>query len=106
MPGGRTALAGLGAMNELVVTYAGTDYLDRMRPLVDGTVRPAGIALRWIVFRTDEGGKLFERVARHVEFDATEMSTSTYMNFVARGDRRYIAIPVFPSRCFRHNGLF
>ena len=41
-------------------------------------------------------------MVQYTEFDVAEMSTSTYMNLLARGDDRYIAIPVFLSRHFRH----
>ena len=49
---------------------------------------------------------LFRRVVRHTDFDAAEMSFSTYANLVSRGDDRYIAIPFFPSRSFRHGDIY
>jgi 4,5-dihydroxyphthalate decarboxylase len=90
-------------MADLALTYAGVDYLDRTRSLVDGTTRPAGISLRFISLPPNE---VFRRVAQHTEFDAAEMSISTYMNLVSRDDRRYVGIPVFPSRNFRHGYIF
>jgi 4,5-dihydroxyphthalate decarboxylase len=87
----------------LQLTFAGLDYLDRTRALVDGTVQPEGIELTCLRFGPYE---LFQRVARQVEFDVAEMSASTYMNLVAQGDRRYVAIPVFLSRLFRHGYIF
>jgi 4,5-dihydroxyphthalate decarboxylase len=76
-------------MNDLPVTYGGIDYLDRLPPLLDGTVKPAGISLRIVPFT--EPLDLFRRVAQHTDFDAAEMSFSTYTNLVSRGDDRYIA---------------
>ncbi len=90
-------------MNDLDLTYAGVDYPDRTRALMDGSVRPAGISLRTVTLPPSE---LFRRVAQHTEFGAAEMSASTYMNLIARGDDRYVAIPVFPSRNFRHGYVF
>ncbi len=66
-------------------------------------MRPAGIALRFLPFHPNV---LFRRVVAYTEFDVAEMSTSGYMNLVARGDDRYIAIPVFLSRNFRHGGIY
>jgi len=40
------------------------------------------------------------------EFDASEMSLSNYMIALAHGDRRFVAIPVFPSRVFRHSYIW
>jgi 4,5-dihydroxyphthalate decarboxylase len=91
-------------MNDLAMTYAGLDYMDRTRALIDGTVKPHGITLRYLAISSP--GELFRRVAQQTEFDAAEMSSSTYMNLLARGDQRYTAIPVFPSRCFRHSYVF
>jgi 4,5-dihydroxyphthalate decarboxylase len=91
-------------MNDLPITYAGIDYLDRLPPLMDGTVKPAGISLRVVTF--SEPLDLFRRVARSTEFDAAEMSFSSYANLVSLGDDRYIAIPFFPSRSFRHGDIY
>lgn len=51
-------------------------------------------------------GDLFRRVAQHAEFDASEMSASTYFAMLDQGDRRFVAIPVFPSRSFRHGQVY
>jgi 4,5-dihydroxyphthalate decarboxylase len=39
---------------------------------------------------------------RHEAFDICELSLSSYCLRVARGDSPYVAVPVFPSRAFRH----
>jgi 4,5-dihydroxyphthalate decarboxylase len=91
-------------MNDLPITYAGIDYLDRTRPLLDGAVQPEGIALQVVPFQ--EPSALFRRVAQRTEFDAAEMSFSTYATLTSRGDERYIAIPFFPSRHFRHGDIY
>jgi 4,5-dihydroxyphthalate decarboxylase len=87
----------------LALTYAGCDYWDRTRALMDGSVRPAGIELTYVAGYPRD---LFRRMAQYAEFDASEMSLSTYIAMVARGDTRFVAIPVFPSRNFRHGYVF
>lgn len=89
---------------QLELTYAGFNYLDRTLALQLGEVRPAGIDLRFVTI--PEIGALFRRQAQFAEFDASEMSFSTLMLMVGRGDRRFVGIPVFPSRTFRHGFIF
>jgi 4,5-dihydroxyphthalate decarboxylase len=76
---------------------------DRTLPLVDGAAAPDGIDLNFLAVPP---GELFRRQARHAEFDVSEFSLSTYAMLQARGDRRLVAIPVFPSRMFRHAYIF
>ncbi len=45
-------------------------------------------------------------MARYREFDAAEMSLSSYAVSLASDPQPFIAIPVFPSRAFRHSGIF
>src|ERR1700722_16188465 len=85
------------------LTFAGLVYLDRTRALSEGTVRPEGIELECLRFGPYE---LFQRVAQGVEWDVAEMSASTYISLVSQGDRRWIGIPVFLSRLFRHGYIF
>jgi 4,5-dihydroxyphthalate decarboxylase len=48
----------------------------------------------------------FHRAFRYQEFDITELSLSNSMALVARDAHAYIAIPVFPSRLFRHSSIY
>jgi 4,5-dihydroxyphthalate decarboxylase len=89
-------------MGKLKLTLACWDY-DRTRPLADGRVQPEGIDLNYLNLHVEE---TFFRMLRHREFDAAEMSLSSYCMALARGDSRFIAIPVFPSRFFRHSCIF
>lgn len=89
-------------MSKLDLTLACWDY-DRARALADGSVAADGIALNVLELPVEE---TFFRMLRHREFDAAEMSLSSYAVSLARGDSPFIAIPVFPSRLFRHNGIF
>ena len=75
---------------------------DRTLALQTGAVRPDGIDLNFLVMTPAE---IFRRQARHAEFDVAEMSFSTYSILLGQGDHRMIAIPVFPSRKFRHSEI-
>jgi 4,5-dihydroxyphthalate decarboxylase len=75
---------------------------DRTEALRSGEVRPRGIDLTYLSLPVEE---VFYRMARNREFDAAEMSLSTYVMTLAQG-RPFVAIPVFPSRAFRHSGIY
>ena len=90
-------------MQQLHLTMAGGFY-DRTRALIDGSVRPEGIDLSYIELPIEE---VFWRVLRYGEFDVAECSLAYYLISKARGQGHdYIAIPLFPSRCFRHGFVF
>ena len=76
---------------------------DRTRALFDGRVRPEGIDLNCLDLPVEE---TFFRMLRHREFDVAEMSLSSYVLSLFESDPPFIAIPVFPSRAFRHSGIF
>ena len=86
-------------MNKLRLTLSCWDY-DRTRALADGSVRPQGIELNYLNLHVEE---TFFRMLRHREFDVAEMSLSSYSVSAARDEPPFIAIPVFPSRFFRHS---
>jgi len=83
------------------LTLACWDY-DRTLPLATGDVRPDGIDLTYLNLPVEE---TFFRMARYREFDAAELSLSSYVISLGQ-DAPFIAIPVFPSRSFRHNGIY
>jgi len=89
-------------MGRLRLTLATWDY-DRVRPLIDGTIKPEGIEITPIVSRPSE---TFYRMLRHQEFDVSELSFSNYTMLRAGGDDKFVAIPVFPSRLFRHSCIY
>ncbi|MEP9385317.1 ABC transporter substrate-binding protein [Nocardioides sp. KR10-350] len=76
---------------------------DRTEALRDGRVRPAGVDLTYLPQQVEE---TFFRMARFREFDASEMSLSSYVVSLTRGDAPFVALPVFPSRLFRHSGIY
>jgi 4,5-dihydroxyphthalate decarboxylase len=89
-------------MAKLKLTIACGDY-DRTQALKDGTVQPEGVELNYL---RSVPGETFWRMLNNEEFDASEMSLSSYTILRSQGDTRFTAIPVFPSRTFRHNGLY
>jgi 4,5-dihydroxyphthalate decarboxylase len=48
----------------------------------------------------------FFRMARYREFDIAEMSMSSYTVSLHRDPQPFVAIPVFPSRFFRHSCIY
>jgi 4,5-dihydroxyphthalate decarboxylase len=83
------------------ITFACGDY-DRTRPLIDGTVKPEGLELNWLTLPHHE---IWTRMLNYYEFDASELSLSSYLIGRTLG-KPLIAIPVFPARAFRHSYIF
>ena len=88
-------------MAKIQLTLACGEY-DRTNALALGDVQPEGIELNYLRLPVEE---TFWRMLRHQEFDVAEMSLSSYLMHRSRNDD-FIAIPVFPSRCFRHSCIF
>lgn len=84
------------------ITIACGNY-DRVWPLLDGRVRAEGLDLRIINLQPEE---CFWRMLNYEEFDAAEMSLGSYWQTRAQGDERFIGIPVFLSRFFRHSMIY
>ena len=89
-------------MAKLRLSLACWDY-DRTRALADGRVQPDGIELIYQSLPVEE---TFFRQARHREFDVAEMSLSSYCVSKFLPDDPFVAIPVFPSRAFRHSIVY
>ena len=85
----------------LQLTIACGDY-DRTHPLIDGSIKPEGIELNWLVLPHLE---IWTRMLNYYDFDASEISLSSYL--IARTmSKPLTAIPVFPARAFRHSYVF
>jgi 4,5-dihydroxyphthalate decarboxylase len=89
-------------VSKLKLTFACWDY-DRTRALADGRVQPEGIDLAYLNLPVEE---TFFRMMRYREFECSEMSLSSYVASLHRDEPPFIAIPVFPSRFFRHSCIF
>jgi 4,5-dihydroxyphthalate decarboxylase len=88
-------------MARLPISLACGPY-DRTRALADGRVEIDGVELRYVHLEPEE---IFFRMLNYGEFDAAEMSLSTYL-LTHLADGPFVAIPVFPSRMFRHTSVY
>lgn len=89
-------------MADLQLTLACGPY-DRTLALQDGSIKPDGIELTYVARQPAE---IFWRMLRYQEFDVSELSLSNYTSLVDAGDCPFVAIPVFPSKVFRHGFIF
>ncbi len=74
----------------------------RTWPIIDGTVKPDGIDLIPTVLHPSE---LFWRQLHFAEFAVAEMSCSSFMIALGRGDARFVGLPIFTTRRFFHTGI-
>ena len=89
-------------MSKLRLSLACWNY-DRTRALLDGSVQPDGIELVYLNLPVEE---TFFRMLRNREFDVAELSLSSYTVSLFRDPKPFIAIPVWPSRFFRHSSIY
>jgi len=76
---------------------------DRMRPLVDGTVKIENVSASFRVLPVQE---LFNRQLTEHIFDCCEFPLATYLRTLESKERPYVAVPIFPSRHFRLSCVF
>jgi 4,5-dihydroxyphthalate decarboxylase len=73
---------------------------ERTRPILDGRITAQGIELLPTVVHPSE---MFWRQLHFADFDVSEMSLSSLLIITARGDDRWVALPVFTMRRFFQN---
>lgn len=88
--------------NKVPLTLACGDY-ESIRALKEGTVKPDGIELTVLTEMTSDIRHW--RMIRNREFDVAELSMSNYLMAKYIG-LRFVAIPVFLHRRFRHGFIF
>jgi 4,5-dihydroxyphthalate decarboxylase len=71
-----------------------------MLALYTGEAKPDGIDLNFLAI--DDPRQIFDRMGKNLDFDACEMSSSEVISRLAAGRNEMVALPVFPSRVFRH----
>jgi 4,5-dihydroxyphthalate decarboxylase len=89
-------------MGRLPISLACWNY-DRTRALLEGRVHVDGIDLTYLNLPVEE---TFFRMLRYREFDVAEMSLSSYVVSLFSDASPFVAIPVFPSRFFRHSCIW
>lgn len=89
-------------MKKLPLCMAISHY-DIVADLTSGRVPVEGVELNCL---NHEITDIFYRFLNHREFDVSEMSFAKYASMVSQGDDSLIAIPVFPSRIFRHSCIY
>ena len=87
-------------MARLQLNFACALY-DRMQPIYTGEVQAEGIDLNFIPIELPR--PIFDRMSGGQEFDVAEYSSSEFIQRFAAQECPFVAIPVFPSRCFRHS---
>ncbi|MBN8937562.1 MAG: 4,5-dihydroxyphthalate decarboxylase [Rhizobiales bacterium] len=89
-------------MSDLPLTLAIGDYL-HTRELAADRIKPEGIDLRVL-------NHPFELIAYRFlasqEWEISEFSLATYCTLAASGNAPMIALPIFPSRVFRHGSIY
>ena len=89
-------------MPPLPLTLAISEY-DHVRDLASGRVKPEGIDLTVLTLPIEE---IFFRFTLYREWDLSEMSMGKYVSLISQGDTSLTALPVFPSRMFRHSSFY
>jgi 4,5-dihydroxyphthalate decarboxylase len=80
-----------------------TGAYDHLRDLMIGRVHPEGIDLTPMELPVEE---IFFRMHAFQEWDLAEFSLAKYFALTASGEAPFGAIPVFPSRMFRHSAFY
>ena len=90
-------------MSRLCLTFAGCRY-DRMEAIREGIVTVEGVDLTCLTLKS--GRDVFDRMVGGQEFDVAELSASEFISLAGGGNNPFVALPVFPSRVFRHGYIF
>ncbi|MCI2419248.1 ABC transporter substrate-binding protein [Saccharopolyspora sp. K220] len=76
---------------------------DHVADLTADRVRAEGLDLTFVQLPVEQ---ILQRFARYREWEVSEFSLAQYVALRSRGDESLIAIPVFPSRVFRHGSVY
>jgi 4,5-dihydroxyphthalate decarboxylase len=90
------------AVRRIHLTLAISEY-DHVRDLTTGVVEAEGVELTHLPLPIEE---IFYRFTRFREWEVSELSMGKYVSLVSQDDASLTAIPVFPSRVFRHSAIY
>jgi 4,5-dihydroxyphthalate decarboxylase len=91
----------LSTMSKLKMTLALGSY-DRHAPLLEGCIKNPLLEIEYIECDPQQGRH--ERFLQHFEFDAAELSFSSYLIAVDQG-MPVQAVPIFPRRLFSQSQM-
>jgi 4,5-dihydroxyphthalate decarboxylase len=81
----------------------GVSDSDRTRSIASGEVSIAGVAAEVTLMGVQA---LFNKQLTQHTFDCCEFPLTSYLRYLERPDRPYVAVPIFPSRHFRLSNVF
>ncbi len=87
-------------MSKLRLSFACGPY-DRMEAMQYERLEVEGIDLNFVEIQAPR--EIFDRMVGTQEFDVSELSLAEHVSMTARGNSPFVAIPVFPSKAFRHS---
>jgi 4,5-dihydroxyphthalate decarboxylase len=90
-------------VSRLRLSFASCRY-DRTEAIREGSVAVEGVELVCLTLKS--GRDIFDRMVGGREFDVSELSAAEYISLFGRGNCPFVALPVFPSRVFRHGYIF
>ena len=90
-------------MNKVKLNIAFWNY-DRTRALADGSVKIDGVDASFHSSRIVT--EIFEQMIRQRSFDVSELGMTYFLRTMDFEDPPFVAIPVFPNRCFRHSAIY
>jgi hypothetical protein len=90
-------------MSNLKLEIGFGDY-DRTRVMVDGSVKIDGVDANYHSYRIVT--EVFEAMVRERAFHVAEVGMSYFLRTMDFDDPPFLAIPVFPNRCFRHSAIY
>jgi len=86
-------------MSKLKLTFACGPY-DRMEALHYNRIAVEGIDLNYLEIQAPR--EIFDRMVGDRAFDMSELSLAEHVAMTAKGNSPFVALPVFPSKAFRH----
>jgi len=82
----------------------GTHAYDQVRALADGSITIPKTTIRYETAPVVT--EIFERLLVDEAFDVAELGFTYYLRALDSEDQRFIALPVFPARLFRHSAVY
>jgi len=98
-----TAVNDSYSINSMKLDIAFGQY-DRTRVLADGTVKIDGVDAHFHTHRIVSD--VFAGMIRDRTYDVSELGMTYFLRTMDFEDAPFIAIPVFPVRCFRHSAIY